>query len=225
MKKIMFSKKYGLEQAVLDGRKTMTRRILPLRIANRIDFKAYMEGDNECAGEFDNGWVDWRLLMPYQVGEIVAVAQSYKTIYDTMEEQEGNCKANEWWCKAYDVIDNQFGPATTPGYRNKMFVLADLMPNRIKITDAKLELLQDISDEDCLKEGVFYYEQPPLYHEYDRYAPWPPYVKPYKHNIDNLKYFCNPRAAFAHLIDKMNGSGTWNNNPLVVAYTQQLMKE
>lgn len=29
MKKIMFNDRYGLTQAVLDGRKTMTRRIIP----------------------------------------------------------------------------------------------------------------------------------------------------------------------------------------------------
>lgn len=29
MKKIMFNDKFGLTQAVLDGRKTMTRRIMP----------------------------------------------------------------------------------------------------------------------------------------------------------------------------------------------------
>lgn len=46
MKKIMFNDKYGLTQAVLDGRKTMTRRISEDQIRNsifvRVVMKAYM---------------------------------------------------------------------------------------------------------------------------------------------------------------------------------------
>lgn len=42
MKKIMFSERYGLEQAVLAGTKTMTRRIIK---GNFEDVKAYHRGD------------------------------------------------------------------------------------------------------------------------------------------------------------------------------------
>lgn len=35
-----------------------------------------------------------------------------------------------------------------------MFVRADLMPHHIKITDVKVERLQDISDDDIMREGV-----------------------------------------------------------------------
>ena len=40
------------------------------------------------------------------------------------------------------------------GYTNKMFVKSDLMPHHIKITNIRMEQLQDISEEDCLKEGI-----------------------------------------------------------------------
>lgn len=59
MKKISFSERYGLHQAVLSGRKTMTRRIA------KSDEPLYKEG------------------------EVVAVAQRYSDIYpiDTVEAQ------------------------------------------------------------------------------------------------------------------------------------------
>ena len=98
------------------------------------------------------------------------------------------------------------------------------MPHVIEITDIKAERLQDISDEDCLLEGIFYYKQPPLHHEYDRYAPWPPYVKPYKYDCDNLKYFCTPRAAFHCLINRLSGCGTWERNEWQFVYTFKLIK-
>ena len=41
------------------------------------------------------------------------------------------------------------------GWSNTMFTKADLMPHHIRITDIKIERLQNISDEDCFKEGIF----------------------------------------------------------------------
>lgn len=238
MKKIMFNDKYGLTEAVLTGRKTMTRRIIPpieIEWARRGKVTLPVSG-------FRHGclWMDCREFLPdsglfdyvapqkyqplYDIGEEVAIAQSYRDIYNTMEEREGNSKANEWWVKAYDYVGDGLGPGVTPGYRNKMFVRADLMPHAIRITGIKVERLQDISDEDALREGIFYYEQPPLHHEMDRFAPWPPYVKPYKHDNDNLKYRATARFAFAYLIDKVNGKGTWQRNPWTWAYEFELIR-
>lgn len=43
MKKIMFNDKYSLTQAVLDGRKTMTRRISKEQIRNSVFWKSGYE--------------------------------------------------------------------------------------------------------------------------------------------------------------------------------------
>ncbi|UWH94717.1 MAG: ASCH domain protein [Bacteriophage sp.] len=101
-----------------------------------------------------------------------------------------------------------------PGWTNKMFVKADLMPRHIEFTDRKVERLQDISDEDCLKEGI--YEDsgddefpPSIFYEFEG-------------NKDNG--FDTPREAFAALIDKVSGKGTWESNPYVWAYEFELMK-
>ena len=203
MKKIMFNTPLGLEQAVLDGRKTMTRRILTTHIHNLIDFKAYLEGDNECAGEFENGWIDWKLVMPYQIGETIAIAQSYHTL------NKSGYVAPEWCEHTCE---------SSAGYNNKMFVRADLMPHHICITDMRLEYLQNISDEDCLREGIYAHTV-----QLDE----TPGIKPhtsYAYNMlqgSNIKrwWYQTPREAFAALIDKLSGKGTWASNPWVVAYT------
>lgn len=44
------------------------------------------------------------------------------------------------------------------GCDNKMFVKADLMPHRIRITYIRVELLQNICEEDCLAEGIVDFE-------------------------------------------------------------------
>ena len=104
-----------------------------------------------------------------------------------------------------------------------MFVRADLMPHSIRITDIKCERLQDISEEDAMREGVFKYDKPPLHHEADMFAPWAPYVRPYKWDSNNLIYRCTARYAFAYLIDKVSGKGTWESNPWVFVYEFELI--
>lgn len=180
-KKIMFSEKFGLTQAVLEGRKTMTRRIVK---------------DGTPLGN----WEETEKYAKYKIGEVVAVAQSYQTI-----EKEIRSLGLP--------LDLKENIAKHKGYTNKMFVKASDMPHQIRITDIKVERLQGISDEDCLKEGILKRE-----------------IRPFK--TIEIKYQVpkttiykdTPRAAFAVLIDKVSGKGTWESNPWVYVYEFELVK-
>lgn len=209
MKKIMFSDAFGLTQAVLEGRKTMTRRIIkgkwfwercPEGMWSSDEIKAW---EIECEQRLidlsqTEEWgkaKEWALshIANYKVGDIVAVAQCY-----------GDCGT---WFFPKDEYGN------CAGYTNKMFVKADLMPHKIRITDIKAERLQDISDEDCLREGITYFDDIGKGYMFDE-----PDRLPYRRFCSNT-----PRAAFAMLIDKVSGKGTWDRNPLVFAYTFELV--
>ena len=178
MQKIMFNDKYGLTQAVLNGRKTMTRRI--------IEFKTDAEGN---------------LIFPapkYKIGEVIAIAQSYFTIKNEcgVEKIPSNITEN------------------SPGYRNKMFVSAENMPHHIKITGIKRERLKDISDNDCLREGIIKGQIGSAEKHYmDVYYPSSLSDEP----------CITPQRAFALLIDKVSGNGTWESNPYVYAYEFNLV--
>ena len=69
MKKIIFSDRYGLTQAVLEGRKTQTRRI-----AFKRDMEPPLQGITP----------EYIILVRsrYKLGETIAIAQSYKTIQE-----------------------------------------------------------------------------------------------------------------------------------------------
>ena len=187
----MFNDAYGLTEAVLNGRKTMMRMIARFDETERPCRK----GRDKClyCDHYDreNG-CKWLLdYSPYKVGEVVAVAQSYKVIRNGGYPVDSRYDA----FRAADFGNGKNGVLRgTAGDNNKMFVKADLMPHQIRITDIKVERLQIISDEDCLKEGVYFDE--------NRSA----------------------KAAFAALIDKISGKGTWNSNPYVFAYTFELIK-
>ncbi len=143
-------------------------------------------------------WEETAKCLPYKVGDIVAIAQPYKDIIECMAEYS-------------DIIINVDGSINREykaGWTNKMFVKANLMPHHIKITDVRIERLQDITEEDCLKEGVWqFYDDKNLF-----------YVS------KNIGYapdvaFLSAREAFWYLIDSISGKGTLERNPWVGVYT------
>ena len=217
MKKICFSDKYGLTEAVLSGRKTQTRRICKHdRPDETYDIAFPIFEDKDFDGEGNPisplyGAFCWRNeagdctewnVPKYKEGEVVAVAQSYK------EADIADCPS---------PIENIYYEARhLPGWTNKMFVRADLMPHRIRITNVRLEQLQDISDEDCIKEGICKWTKDRELFKYDLYEGTEMFLwseKPIK-----------PREAYAALIDRIAGKGTWDSNPYVFVYDFELVK-
>lgn len=207
MKKIMFNDKYHLTQAVLNGTKTMTRRIISypskFRGENVAGYFVCRSPSGEivevCLHDEDERMIDGGQILPkYKVGEVVAIAQSYNDC--------GNMPDYELDEDGYPIMPKR------SGFFNKMFVKADLMPHHIKITDIKVERLQDISDEDCLKEGIY---------EDSGDDEFPPSIF-YEFEGNKDDGFDTPRSAFAALIDKVSGKGTWESNPYVWAYEFEL---
>lgn len=195
----MFNDRYGLTQAVIEGRKTMTRRLEFDDELQKIiaDSDSYYYDDGYlvfATQDVDIHYVKTR----YKVGEVVAVAQSYQDIFDY-----SNCVNPYAW-------EDDDKPS---GWTNKMLTKAELMPHRIRITGIKCERLQDISDADCLKEGLRQAYAEPILGMYG-------YID---HKGTGL-WFNTPRKAFASLIDKVSGRGTWKRNPWVVVYEFELVK-
>lgn len=171
MKKIMFNDKYMLTKVVLNGTKTMTRRVIKKEIPI-------------------GNWQETEKMLRYKIGEVVAIAQCYLDIKKPQFDKFGHDAA---------------------GNTNKMFVRADLMPHHIKITDVKVERLQDISDDDCLKEGIMDFIPSDDEYLVERCG--------YFTSDGGCFLFDTPREAFAKLINKICGKGTWERNPWVEAYT------
>ena len=197
----MFNDQYRLTESVLEGRKTQTRRIIK---CPRTFKGEWVAGFNIHIRQSDKKVVDWpcmydaderefdggEILPRYMVGEIVAIAQRYA-----------------------DIGIEPF-PFCEAGWRNKMFVKPDLMPYQIKITNVRIQRLQNISDEDCLAEGIVKkvgYEGIPRY-----YVPW--YKHTWAYATDSAK------DAYRFLIDKVSGKGTWESNPWVFVYEFELVK-
>lgn len=191
----MFNYRYGLCEAVLEGRKTQTRRIAYTQ-------NGFVVFDNEDfrLKKLDNGQALLTLCgnkfktARYKLGETISIAQSYKTIQEYLRKTTG--------------ADLELKPelSQSKGYANKMFVRADHMLHHIRITNIRFERLQDISEKDCLAEGIWEAHDVGL----EGVTYW--YT-----GLANSPYR-TAREAYAALIDKINGKGTWQSNPYVFVY-------
>lgn len=199
----MFSDKYDLTRAVLEGRKTQTRRIItiPKNIQRQIVGEPKITGAKDYRlgvevriyDEEDYDFVPMYVQPVYLVNEIVAIARSYKDMsYGALWDD----------CLEFEGVE----PTKLAGWNNKMFVRADYMLHRIRINKVRIQRLQDISDVDCMAEGINYYEQEGF--------SW----------CSTGELFDTPREAYAALIDKISGKGTWESNPYVWVYEFELVK-
>lgn len=194
MKKIMFNDQYGLTEAVLDGRKTQTRRIAykePFKYYCNCGF--YTEGKDKGKLAINDG-NEIVAKSTYKIGEVVAVAQKYS---DIPYIKELHPRIN-----------------TSEGWGNKMFVKSDLMPHQIKITKIWCERLQYISTDDCMKEGICCCHMPWFHDVYSYDAT----------NDSKRKkwWYQTPIEAYKMLSCKLHLH--WDSNPLVFVYDFKLVK-
>lgn len=197
----MFNDHYGLTKAVIDGKKTQTRRI--------VEGHTYVNPfATLCQGKLRvNEIHKQEEISRFSIGEILAVALPYKQLkFYGVSLSEKTLLWTRYEIEPDESIRN------SPGWNNKMFVKAEFMPHQIRITDIRLERLQDISDEDCIKEGII------------EDCPGVQYSFPTEIGYCGQYPFDTPKAAYAALIDKISGKGTWEKNPWVFVYEFELMK-
>lgn len=193
MKKIMFNDQYGLTQAVLDGRKTQTRRIAYEKPFKRICSCGFiMEGKDKGKLAINDG-NEIVAKSTYKMGEIVAIAQRYSDI---------------------PFANDIFIRAVPWGWSNKMFVKSNLMPHQIMITNIRCERLQDISTDDCMKEGIFCSHNKGIHDAYTYDATFDRFVKKW--------WYRTPIEAYKMLSCKLHLH--WDSNPLVFVYDFKLVK-
>lgn len=187
--------KYGLTKAVLDGRKTQTRRIVPTKLLNEYGHNKFSDKSYELIRNSH-----------FKVGEEVSIAQSYNDVYEELKRTHGSSSP-----VTRDFFHKYIQGGRMP-VSNKMFVRADIMLHRIRITNIRVERLQDISEEDCLKEGIMRGE---FLNTWDEY---------YFECGQNYITAKTTRDAYKKLINKVSGKGTWESNPWVFVYDFELVK-
>ena len=231
MDKFMFNERFGLQQAVFDRLKTDTRRIekclsvLPTEFGEGEYVVPHLENGKFIVRKYWQGaLLDTYTIVPkFKVGDVVAIAQRYKELgYTGFIVEKG---------KPVQVEKSK-------GWSNKMFVKAELMQRHVEITNVRLQRLQDISEEDCRKEGIIpvawrqYHKQdwndlsPQRYTDHDVWT-----LPKFREGIEDPWAESDPdeymaetaKVAFAVLIFKLMGRKVWDSNPWVLVYSFKLL--
>lgn len=200
MKRIFFNDKFDFTNDVIHGNKTQVRMIIPQNILKKYDdYCSFCDTANSYGTPAKKPILED--FSSFKVGEVVAVAQSYFDIYMSIPEQSRDHNLK--------ILSHQ------KGWLEKRCIKSEYMPHQIRITNVRAEHLQDISDEDCLAEGIF--KKPfPFSNSKEVYVIF--------QGEGKFTYYDSPRIAYSKIIDKIVKKGTWKNNPLVYAYNFELIK-
>lgn len=195
-------------QAILEGKKTQTRRIVKPHPKQELDFFGWELHPKKLRVAFGTGnKVDSFHNFPFgQVGDVLWVKET--SCFVQLEHAhillEGAKDKNQMMYKASVHEDwmkfakEQFNYKWTPS----IFMPKNACRIWLEITDIRIERLNDISDENAKKEGIILSE-----HSTENIDLW--------HRYDDGSYTFLPQTSFRTLWESINGKGSWNENPYV----------
>lgn len=139
----------------------------------------------------------------YKVGEIVYLKEPYIITGQTYEYEYLHENKTDITC----IKRNG-------GYKNKLFMPERAARYFIKITGVRAERLQDISEEDCLLEGI----------KIGRCGNESKWMKAFYAPDDNQPYI-TAKSAYEEVFNRINGKVAWQMNPFVWVYDYDLTKQ
>ncbi len=232
MKGICFTE--PLFHKVIEGAKTQTRRMITIqppdnrswRIGTLMDSTA--KEDKKKIGKnyyllFENEYTIKESLIKncfspkYKVGEKVYLKEPYILYQEEYQESKTSQSGIQYAYKFGNHLSiEEITGKSDSKWKNKLFMPESAARYFIEITAVRVERLQDISDEDCMKEGIqLNPEAIPIGY---------PFGSKFSYNNGYYNY-TTPQEAFAALIDKISGKGTWEKNPWVWVYDFELINK
>lgn len=191
-------------RAILDGRKTMTRRIVkpqPEMIPKESLLKYQPEGSFWWPAHKARTMVDIseaKSLCPYgQVRDHLWVRETFSMNHSThYATRQGNAPSGilyrASWDKDTDYYDRPFDGDRK--WRPSIFMPRAYSRITLEITDIRVERLKDVSDEDAMREGI--------------------------HALGQGIGEMSAREVFSKLWDTINGKrASWESNPWVWVIT------
>ena len=196
-KPILFSTE--MVQAILAGRKTQTRRVCEISpeanimgfyVKRRLWDSSIEDNPNPIGHIAKFNWGE--VKSKYQPGDIVYIRETFTDeLYGTFYPKNG------FFYKADDELPKPRGDRFDPVWKPSIHMPKEAARIFLKVTNVRVERLQDISCQDCKEEGVVYYKQDNI-------------------DVDDILAL----EAFMNLWQKINAKKhPWESNPWVWVYT------
>ena len=211
-KPILFSTE--MVQAILEGRKTQTRRLHGLdeikKNPNDWTFYYFSKDDKRTFAHFrkqeDNKIKSIFGTSPYQIGDILWVRETWQTAWNFYKKScETIYKADGGYWIDDDGIMKWKPSIHMPKEAARIF---------LEVTNVRVERLKDISEDDAIAEGI----------EIIDYAE--SILAVFKnYNLKEKKGTLYPRLSFLTLWSKINGIDSWKANPWVWVYEFKVVEK
>lgn len=170
IKPILFNTE--MVRAILDGRKTCTRRIAKGFIPDDAlwGYTAFTpKGYISCRGVYADGYGEGFYKLPYQPGDLLYVRETWGIsnmddeskmayiVYRASEDQENEgCREvhlpDEKFEKMYESMEE-----SEPEWHPSIHMPKEAARIWLKVTNVRVERLQDMTDDDAEAEGCFDY--------------------------------------------------------------------
>lgn len=177
IKPILFNNE--MVRTILDGRKTCTRRIVKDGIPDDAmwGYRAFTpKGYITCRGVYADGYGEGFYKLPYQPGDILYVRETWQYLYELDGNEQVIEDTGKYYYAATDTIpfdayvdENGVTHDHTP-WRPSIHMPKEAARIWLKVTDVRVERLQDITEDGAKAEGAIdnrgYIHSPE--NEYDR---------------------------------------------------------
>jgi len=204
-------------RAILDGRKTVTRRVVkpqPLWVADpSVPFKTHdadPKGIIYCpyGKPGDRLWVReaWQYYDWNKEGEpCIRFASDNTTAWPNPSPDEWADRLVDVW----EVLSRDENYSIDNRARDRRWRPSIHMPRwasriTLEIVSVRVERLQDISEEDAAAEGIYRESEDEI-----------PFNGPWYINAGDSQGYATAKSCYAALWDSINGEGSWEKNPWV----------
>jgi hypothetical protein len=201
MRPILFSP--AMVEAVLSGQKTQTRRIIKPQpdpsFHVQVGTGLSLDGNGVFGALYSKGGIHADFVKcPYgKVGDILWVREKWLDASIGKKDLRDVIYFSSESGKLYDKQGAKWKPS--------IFMPREACRIFLKITDIRIEVLNKISDDDCLAEGV--------YKEKDYYY------------VGGKFKSSDPKWAFLQLWESINGVNSWDNNPFLWVVKFEIIDE
>ncbi len=161
MKPILFNTE--MVRAILEGRKTVTRRLIKPKSKNACGFYVTFKLSDdrfrdawkkECTGVYDydenEEMFENPQTPPYQVGDLLYVRETWHKYTKRVGEGEA-CRLEEFYGYRASVANSE--DADEP-WKPSIHMPKEAARIWLKVTDVRVERLQDITNEQTKREGI-----------------------------------------------------------------------
>lgn len=200
-------------QAILDDLKSLTRRTQGLEKINenpnQFIFERRMAGGQFVFIDKDQRLKQWFLKPKINEGDILWVRETFAKMFDIHEELIGKDREDMgYWYKTDGELSEANFYVEGHKWKPSIFMPKEACRIFLKVTEVRVERLQDISVMDAINEGI----QKTWISDDEKSTMWKNYI-----NNGKGSYY-HPVKSFSSLWESINGKESWDQNPWVFVY-------